>query len=249
MQQIVVITNRRKYYENTFKMKGYYVNWCDLEINAIISVRDRSNVFVFCLEDADPDLLDKVGYYMRDLCIEDEKIVYLFGRKDSVDHLKNVIPSLFVQKALYLYGTTDMLMDELKQMEEAENKNTPALLVVDDDQELVEQLRIMLGGYFRFYVTHYDILETRLFIKEANVVLMGTRGRYSMLDIMDLLRLIAQRKMAVGMSMYYLTEDEKESTRVNGSGPDKGSLAYSRDTDPRVIADVLQAAIKEIKSE
>lgn len=249
MQQFVVITNRRKYYENTFKSKGYYVNWCDLDLNAIISVRDRSHVFIFCLEEAESDLLDRIGYYMRDLCIEDEKMVYLFGRKESVDHLKNLIPSLYIQKALYLYGTTNALMDELKLLEESEEANKPALLIVDDDRELIEQLRIMLGGYFRFYVTHYDMTETRLFLKEANVVLMGTRGRYGILDIVDLLRLVAQRKMAVGMQMYYLTEDDKESTRVNGTGSDKGNLAYSRSTDPRIIADTMLSAIQPGRSE
>ena len=64
MKQIVVVTNDRNNYEAAFSKKGYFVTWSPVDLQSIISVRDRSNVFFFCVSNVEPDLLKSIGLYI-----------------------------------------------------------------------------------------------------------------------------------------------------------------------------------------
>lgn len=239
MKQIIVVTDEKSNYEAAFEKKGYYVTWCPTDLDSIISVRDRSDIFFFCVSGEDTDLLKKIGLYMRDLCIEDEKIVYIYGSKDAVDILNRLIPAMFVQKAQYAFiDTFTSMLDDLRMLEDAEGRNRPTLLIIDDDKDFISKLRILVNTHFNVYVSHCDLRESGTLLMRSDVVLMSTSAKYSLLEIMDLFRTVVKKKRQYRLHFYYIAADETECDMINVTG-DKEAFAFPRSSDPRIIADFL----------
>ncbi len=101
VQQILVITSKKEKVEKEFNRPDLYVVWCSMSIEDIISKRARSNIFFVCVFDDDPDELRRIGIYLRDICIEEEKIVYLYGNELGVILMKSFIPSMFVRRSCF----------------------------------------------------------------------------------------------------------------------------------------------------
>ncbi len=247
MKQIIVVTDERNNYEAAFEQKGYYVTWCPSDLDAIISVRDRADIFFFCVSNEDTDLLKRIGLYMRDLCIEDEKIVYIYGRKDAVDILSRLIPAMFVQMAQYAFiGTFTSMLDDMRGLEEAEGRDRPTLLIIDDDKDFISKLRILVNAHFNVYVSHCDLRESGMLLMRSDIVLMSTSAKYSLMEIMDFFRSMVKKKRQNRLHFYYLAADETECDIINVTG-DREAFAFPRSVDPRIIADYLIESTKGVR--
>ncbi len=98
LKQIIIATNYREKLEDITLGMGFYITWCGLSVKEIQNVRDQSNVIFLCPGDESAMDLKKIGLYMRDLCVDDEKIVYLYGSQTGVDGLLPYIPVLYVRR-------------------------------------------------------------------------------------------------------------------------------------------------------
>ncbi len=236
MKQIILLTSEKDKYEPIFKENGYYVTWCPMSIEELIKVRDHSDVIFVCATDENSEFLKDMGLYLRDLCIESEKILYIYGKREAIQILRSRIPTIYIQQAEFSDAKSlPVMLKSLSELNEASSSDKPGLLIIDNDNEYIGQLRTYLEPHYQVYVSHYDMREAVGLLRLSKVVLMGFREKHSLLDIMDFFRVAARRKISEGLRVYYLASDDEERNRVN-AGSEKGNLAFSRVTDPARLA-------------
>ncbi len=239
MKQIIIATNDRERIERQLSGRDLHVTWCPMTIEGIQEVRDRSNLMFLVAKDEDEDELKRIGLYLRDLCIEYEKILYIYGNRRSVDILRARIPALYVRKSGYtIKEPFSLLLDDVAAMEQDESVDLPALLILDDKTEFIEKLRLYLEPYFRIYVSHYDPQELGILVLRSNVVLMGTDRLMTVIQFMELSRMIGRRREVPDFHLYFLAKTQEERAMFNSEAARYG-IAFSADMDASRVADYL----------
>ncbi|MCR5179083.1 MAG: hypothetical protein K6C95_08905 [Lachnospiraceae bacterium] len=248
LKQIIIATNDREKLEKATLGKGCYVTWCALELDDILRVRDRSNVLFLCPKDEEEDDLKRIGLYLRDLCIEDEKIVYIYGSRRGVDILVSKMPVMFTR--MYSYASQmpfTVLLDDLAVMEkEMGSDDRPAILLLDDKTEYIEKLRVYLEPFFHIYVNHFDMDELGFMILRSDVILVGMDKKLTLVEYMDIFRVIYHKMKQIGFHLYYLTATNDERDRVN-SGNDRSGMAFSREMGEQSVANYLKRKYAKVE--
>ena len=235
MKQIIIVTSDRAKYEASFK-NDFYVSWSTFSIPDLIKFRDRSNLILLLVGNEDFETLKTMGLYLRDLCIEDEKLLYLYGPKNNVDIITSLVPSLFIKKALYSHVHFYVMYEELIKNDVNPDRKKPRFLILDDDTEYVESLRPHLDPFFQVFVCRFDINEIASLMHSVDIVLISMDGKMSLYDLMGMLRMLLTRaKSYSAFRYYYLAPTNRERDRMN-SGNENNNLTFSKEMEVHRVA-------------
>ncbi len=235
MKQIIIVTNHKDRYQKDIPESSLYVTWCDFSVDALLAVRDRSNIIFLLMDHEKYDDLNNMALYLRDLCLEMEKYVYMYGNKEDVDTMKSKIPAIFIKKTMYSFSHFDLLMDLIVQEEVIAENGKPVFLLVDDDTEYSEKLRVHLDQHFRVMISRFDPEEIYKLILTADYVMISMSGSLRLYELMKLFRIIAAKSKSPGFHYYYLTDTDNERNTSN-SGSDVSSISFSKEMEIERIA-------------
>lgn len=239
MKQIIVATNDRDKYQPEFDKRGFMVFWCEFSIQSIMAMRGRSNMIFICVGDEDYETVKYLGLYLRDLCIEDDKVIYLYGPKANVDLLSSVIPKLFVKRAMYSHVHFGVMLSDFLMKDISDEGNKTTLLIIADDEAYVERLRPYLDPFFQVYVSRFDLDEMGKLLMRCNVVLIDMDGKLTMGGFMELIKVLAARKRSPYFHFYYLVSTNRERDKMN-MGSVEDSISFSKEMDCTRIASYLK---------
>lgn len=239
LKQIILVSNKRELIEKTLTEKGFLVTWCPFELEQIILVRDRSKVMFLCVNDEREEDLNKICLYLRDMCIEEEKELIIYGKAAGVDYISSRIPSIFIIKKAYAYAEvlTDII-NELIAADDEDDHALPGLLIVDDDTEYIAKLRPYLESHFRIYICHDKLNELGTFINAADIILINGDESYTLFELLDFFKTISARMRSSGLKFYYLTENDENRTRMN-SGSERDAITLSKNVEAEKTASFL----------
>ena len=235
MKQIIVVTNHKDRFEKEFAGSDFMVTWCELAVESLLPVRGRSNILFVCLDHEKHDDLVKIGLYLRDICIEDEKILYLYGNKADVDEVASYVPSLFIQKSLYSFADFVQIRDELAKNTAQSDKGKPVFLIIDDDTDYVEKLRVYLDNDYKVLVSRFEIREIASLIHAADIVLISMDGKLALHDFMGLFHMLVVKKKKSSFKYYYMSATNSERAELN-AGSDSTSISFSKEMDVERVA-------------
>ena len=235
MKQIIIMTDDRDKYEKHFPQGNFYITWCPLSSSELIKVRDRSNIILVCMDHEKRNTLSSLGLYLRDLCIEDEKMLYLYGTKEDVETLSEFVPSMFIKKSMHAFSHFYLFVEEIMKQEVMAENGKPVFLIIDNDSEYVEQLRMHLDRYFRVNVCKFNPKEINELVVMSDVVLMSLEGTLKLREFMGLFGLLASKKKVPGFRYYFLTETDRERTALN-AGSDKSGVSLSKEMEVGRVA-------------
>lgn len=238
MKQMIVVTNDRKRYEKAFDSRYFYITWSTLDVEDLLSKRSSSNLILVCMDHEDEIALKKIGLYLRDICIDDEKIVYLYGNKEDVDTMSALVPSMFIKKKMYAFTHFSMLVEKLVDSEVRKENSKPYCVILDDDVEYVEKLRVQLDSFFRVAVCRFDPAEINDLVLIADVVLVSVDGRLKLSEFMGLFHMLLAKKKVPRFRFYYLTRSDQERNAMN-AGIEKSSISFSKQMDVEHVAKYL----------
>ena len=238
MKQMIVVTSNRGKYEKMFPDGYFRIIWCEFTMDDIITKRAGSNLLLLCMDHEDHNTLNRMALYLRDVCIEDEKMLYLYGNKEDVDYFSSLIPSMCIKKALYSFSHFDLFVDEIVQREIGIENEKACCVIIDDDTEYVERLRVHLDGKFSVVVCGFDPEEINQLIRVADLVLVSIEGRLKLVEFMGMFRLLLARKKSPNFRFYYLTTSDRERNIMN-AGTDKSSLSFSKEMEVERVAKYL----------
>ena len=238
VKQIVVVTSSREKREPLFRDHDFFITWCPFSVEELIKVRHRSNVFGLFLDDEDSDTLSRMGLYLRDLCLEDEKMLYLCGTKEEVKEFKSLVPAMFIKKSINNFSLFEGFMETLLTNEVKPHKGRPTLTIIDDDAEYIERLRVHLDEFFQVCISDFSGDETKHLISLSDVALISVDGMMKISDFMGLLRMVLRKKKESKFRFYYLTPTDKDRIVLNAES-ENISLSVSKEMDVDRVAKFL----------
>ncbi len=236
MKQIIVATDHKERFESSFASMDLIVTWCGLSVEEVLKVRGRSNIIFVCMDHDNKDTLNKLGLYLRDICIEDEKVLYLYGNKEDVDMVGALVPSLFIAKSSYSFVDLKNVLEELENEINKKDSNKPGILILDDDIEYAEKLRVYLDPYYRFFHCRFNLEEIAKMAPLADTIIISLDGSMKLCDFMELFRLIqAKKKNNDKFRYYYLAGDNKYRAMMNAES-EKTAISFSKEMEVERIA-------------
>ncbi len=247
MKQIIVVTNDREKYEKEFPEKEFYITWCLLSVQELIQIRAKSNLILLCLDHEDVSTLNKMGLYLRDICIEDEKMLYVYGNKEDVDTMTTLVPSMFVKKAMYSFVRFPRILDEMVVNEVKAENSKPFCVIIDEDMEYVERLRVHLDSFFRVAVCRFNTKEINDLVLPADIILVSVEGKMKLSEFMGMFQILLAKKKAQKVNFYYLTPTNGERDIIN-MRQQNSSISISKQADPADVARFLTSQFRNRSS-
>lgn len=208
MKQIIVVTNNRDKLEERFQKKYFYVNFCDFSVEAFQKIRDRSDVVFVCMEHEDKNEVLRLSLYLKDVCIEYEKTLYLFGNVDDVEIVKTYVPHLYIKNSRYAFEGMDPILEELSGPDSGITK--PGFLLIDEDMEYVELVRDHLCEEFNVFVSHYDPFECEYFSRFSFSGMMSMDGMVKISSLFRILITVNNKRYDPDFHFYLLASSNFE---------------------------------------
>ena len=230
-KQILLISNKLEPVREMLTAEGYYVTWCPFDLDKIMKLRDHSNIMIINTEEENEEELKRIGLYLRDMCIEEEKILYIYGRIKGVNIIRSRVPSLYVRKAVYVHSEPfSVILKDLKDIAIDYGLNQKGILIIDNDSEYIEKLRPNLDPYFRVYVSHLNLNEAGALIQISDVVLINVDESYVLREFIELFKSMFIKKRSSGLHIYYLTSTNENRDKIN-MGIENDAIALSKSAD------------------
>ena len=243
MKQIIVVTDHRDRFEGKLPAEDFYVVWCGFSVEELLKVRHNSNLILLCMDNEDHNALEKMGLYLRDACIEEEKMLYLYGNKEDVQTVASLVPAMFIKDKVYLFGDFNKFVEKLIKEEVEAEYGRPRCVIVDEDSEYVEQLRLQLEGFYRVYVCGYDVEAISKLVPDATLTLLCVDGSMKLSETMWLFRLlIAKRKTS--KFRYFLMKSSNGEKEYDQMGSEESKITFYKDMDVERVGRMLPKPLR-----
>lgn len=152
-QKILFIGESNSFLVNSVKdgitAAGFSVSFVSLDVTQISNFPDKPEL-MFMYVDEKVAAETEAIVYIRDLCMEEDKKVFLVGYADELNAVKNMIPSDCVagvfERPINVKKITDTLKNFAVKADEEKRKH---ILVVDDSGTMLRTIKGWLDGKYR----------------------------------------------------------------------------------------------------
>ncbi len=158
-KDVILISNDITFMVNAMIMNleknGYGVCHVKPDIRFLDEVKDRSDVIIFYLENI-VDEIPEFLVYLKDLCMEKDKILLLIGNKTEISVIENNMPSKVIEAKLERPLDIKKLIEVLDGIwEQTENNSRKKnILIVDDDITYLKTVKSWLDERYRVSIVN-----------------------------------------------------------------------------------------------
>lgn len=135
---------------DSLKQSGYETQLVKLDISDISKIENKPQILFLYLDDESKEK-DNALIYLRDLCMEEDKLLFLIGYPDDVKGIRDMLPGeniggIFERpvNAKEVGAALDKLIEQ--EEEELQKKH---ILVVDDSGTMLRTIKSWLDGKYR----------------------------------------------------------------------------------------------------
>ncbi len=245
--QIIVATFDKTRFATEIMGAGFAPVYCSTNQTSLYSVKDKSENILLLLVDETEDEVKKFARYLTALCIDEEKNLFIYGKKNLVELVENMVPSLFVISVGYLFvdvftNTVMALKDFIKK---SETRHKPVILFADVDDEYIKNIRPYLINDFDFFSVvngnGYDISSR---IRFCDVVVLSTALNLPVVAFTTLfVSILKKRAKDKSFTMYFMASNSDEQGIMNVM-QENNFISISKDRD---VAKTAEFLIKRIR--
>ncbi|MCR4740056.1 MAG: hypothetical protein K5886_07335 [Lachnospiraceae bacterium] len=200
------------------KQVGMTFALCGYEVADIASVASFVNTYIILLPSGFDIQFQQICHYLRDLCLEEEKNLYLYGNEEMVRTVRKIIPKLFISGVYYntmvpIGDFVNSLKEELLVVSQSQSK--PTMVMIDDDKIYFKQLSSMLQNSFNVTVTTPCLEDVVRYLNNADILLMNVKMKLPLMDVGILLDTIERRVKSDKLKLMYFTDTKEEQKYLN----------------------------------
>lgn len=135
---------------NSLNQSGYETQMVRMDISEINKIENKPQLVFLYVEDVLKDK-DNVFIYLRDLCMEEDKLIFLIGYPDDVKGIMDMIPGDRIGAFFERPVNAKELGPALDRIFEKEEDilNQKHILVVDDSGTMLRTIKSWLDGKYR----------------------------------------------------------------------------------------------------
>lgn len=152
--KLLVISNEKSYFTDSMitalSDADIRCICIDCDIKAIEEAKDEADMVLLYVNDAVVDQA-RVLVFLKDVCADDSKTLYLAGYQEQVDKVYSVIPKELVKEAFMRPFENKTIVSEiLVEAEEVEKRmSAKKILVVDDDVTFLKMVKRWLMNKYQ----------------------------------------------------------------------------------------------------
>ena len=236
LKPIVVLTEKgiRKdaptYIADHFIESGFYPLWSSFQIADVTKVKDKTELFLLMMPKTMSDDAKQICFYLRDIGIDEEKVVYICGSADMLSQAKKLIPSMIVKGSYEIEaGEFGFVPHEIRRScPDMEGKK--GCLILDDDKTYDASLYLSLKEYCDVAISDGSASDTAVYLADADLLLLSADIKLDYLEWAKVRALIARRKKTGNIDIVYLAKDADRQKEVNRYLTADG-ICLSKETD------------------
>lgn len=246
--QIIVASYDKTRFAAELVGAGLVPVYCAPNQTSLYSVKDGSENILLLLVDETEEEVKKLARYLIVLCIDEEKNLFIYGKKNLVDIVKSTVPSLFVISVGYLF--TDIFGKTLTALTEFIKKNAkrhkPAILFVDVNDDYISRIKPHLTNDFDVFScvgnNGYDISSK---VRFCDVVVLSTALNLPVVAFTTLfVAILKKRSKDKDFTMYFMASNSDEQSVMNVL-EESNFISISKDRDVRKTAEFLIKRIRK----
>ena len=136
--------------QKTLEKAGYEVVRIDPLVEDVAANKSSSNIMVFYLGKFIEDI-PQFLVYLKDFCVEEEKVLVLIGNNDELATVQEVIPETVIATTLERPVDLKKLVQSVDKISQSVNNNEfkRNILLVDDDTTFLKMMKNWLEKYYR----------------------------------------------------------------------------------------------------
>lgn len=213
--------------------------WCDYNISEIAAAKGKTPFFFLILPNEVNTIFLQICYYLRDVCIEEEKTVYAYGPSEIMSTFKSIVPKIFVS-GIFNKDQVE-IADAVSQIAQDISKRNTVLsniLMIDDNPEYVQELSIFLKDSFNTYIIKPDEPKLLNYIRDANIVIINIDMKMKVMDQAILFNAAIRRQSQNRLKILFMANSNDEQKNINllGAGT---SICLSKTLPSYKIASYL----------
>ncbi len=218
------------YITNSFIRNGFSPIICPFDVAAISDNKDKTEYFLINLPNVFSNEIRQVCFFLRDLCIDEEKSILCCGSSKNIDLARKILPSMVLKGTFEAAsGDIDYVTKQTKMALRA-NDDRPGCLIIDTDMEYNRNLRLALHDFCDVAFSDGTLKETTPFIQEADLVILSMELEMSILDFMLLESLLSRQKKERQMNIVSFAADYARQNAINSATKYSG-VCLSKETD------------------
>ena len=136
--------------QKNFESAGYDVIHVNPTVEEISDIKDEITIMVFYLGKFVEDITD-VLVYLKDICLEEDKILILLGNLDELGIVENTLPAAAISAKFERPVDLKKLTAEVGKFAQSvdEKEMQKSILLVDDDPTFLKMMKGWLDPYYR----------------------------------------------------------------------------------------------------
>ena len=240
--QIIVASFDKNRFASEIVGAGLIPVYCAPNQTSLYGVKDTSENILLVLVDETEDEVRKLAKYLTVICIDEEKNLFVYGKKNLVDIVKNSVPSLFVISVGYLFTdtfnkTTAALTDFIRKNA---SRKKPAILFVDINDDYINRIRPHLTRDFDvFSYVGNNGYEISSKVRFCDVVVLSTALNLPVVAFTSLfVAILKKRSKDKNFTMYFMASNADEQNVMNVL-EESHFIAISKDRDVKKTAEFL----------
>lgn len=139
--------------QKNFESAGYDVIHVNPTVEEISDEKDEITIMVFYLGKFVEDITD-VLVYLKDICLEEDKILILLGNLDELGIVENTLPAAAISAKFERPVDLKKLTAEVGKFAQSvdEKEMQKSILLVDDDPTFLKMMKGWLDPYYRITI-------------------------------------------------------------------------------------------------
>ncbi len=136
--------------QKSLEKAGYGIIRIDPVVEGVAENKNNSNIMVFYLGKFIEDI-PQFLVYLKDFCVEEEKVLILIGNSDELQTVQDVIPETVIAATLERPVDLKKLVQSVDKISQSVNNNEfkRNILLVDDDTTFLKMMKNWLEKYYR----------------------------------------------------------------------------------------------------
>ena len=208
---------------------GFYPILCGYDYSEVSKHKEHAEYILAMLPNQISGDARMTLFYLRDICIDEEKVVFLCGEKKVLGEAKKIIPSIMLQGA---YETTPedigYVANEMKKSFGG-NFNRPGCLLIDPDIEYCRKLRLALSECCDVAYSS-GVENITQYIEHAQLLVISIDMKIDFLEWALLTQYILDNKKREDFHMVLLAKDYMRQNKITKAMSVSG-VCLSKQTD------------------
>ena len=218
--QIAILTGHgsdaRRISTNLLEGRDLKPVWCEYDIGEVAAAKEKTDIFLLFLPEEKNAVLRQVCFYLRDVCIDEEKTVYLFGNKEMLAFARGIIPGLMIS-GMFVRGETEIagVIAGIAQDINNRGANLKSVLILDDGETYFRDLSIILRERFQTTIAKPDIDNIIRALAGTDIFIMSVDMKLTVMEQAMLFAAVELQQKRGRLKLIFVADKREEQNRVN----------------------------------